>query len=441
MAEFKTGERIPVKQGGEAKILAKLGEGGQGIVYRVEYQGRQYALKWYFAGKMKNPKNFYKNIESNIKIGAPSPVFLWPEFITEEYKGSFGYLMALRPSGYEEFGSFLLARTHFKSLYAVVNAALSIVNGFRELHRKGLSYQDLNDGNFFINPDNGDVLICDNDNVAPYGVNLGIAGKCRYMAPEVVTNKKVPDKHTDQFSLAVVLFMMLFLNHPLEGARTANSPCMTEEHERIFYGTEPIFLFDDSGTNKPVQGVHRNVIKLWPAYPKFIQDAFKKSFSKEFMTGADSTHRIMENEWQKLFIKLRDITVACPYCGRGTFFDTEIPNAKCIECGKNMPRSFALKIKGGLIDNTVILYPNSKLYKCHIDSAGDNAYKETVGEVLLSKSTPVKLGLKNLSGNAWTVELNDGSQVILESGKTVVLGAGLKFKFNSSVNGEVIMTN
>lgn len=33
-------------------------------------------------------------------------------------------------------------------------------------------------------------MICDNDNVAPYGENLGIAGKCRYMAPEVVIGKR-----------------------------------------------------------------------------------------------------------------------------------------------------------------------------------------------------------------------------------------------------------
>lgn len=38
------------------------------------------------------------------------------------------------------------------------------------LHRHGYSYQDLNDGNFFINPESGDVLICDNDNVMPQGV-------------------------------------------------------------------------------------------------------------------------------------------------------------------------------------------------------------------------------------------------------------------------------
>ena len=32
-------------------------------------------------------------------------------------------------------------------------AALNIVHAFRDLHGKGMSYQDLNDGNFFIDPD------------------------------------------------------------------------------------------------------------------------------------------------------------------------------------------------------------------------------------------------------------------------------------------------
>ena len=36
-----------------------------------------------------------------------------------------------------------------------------------------------------IHPETGDVLICDNDNVAPEGVTSGILGKARYMAPEL----------------------------------------------------------------------------------------------------------------------------------------------------------------------------------------------------------------------------------------------------------------
>ena len=127
--------------------------------------------------------------------------------------------MKLRPKDYYEFGQYLLARAKFKSFEAMVNAAMKICEGFKALHLSGLSYQDLNDGNFFIHPETGDVLICDNDNVAPEGVTSGILGKARYMAPEVVTGKTMPNKYTDRYSLSVVLFLLFYANHPLEGAR------------------------------------------------------------------------------------------------------------------------------------------------------------------------------------------------------------------------------
>lgn len=75
------------------------------------------------------------------------------------------------------------------------------------------------------------MLICDNDNVSPFGTNLGIMGKQRWMAPEIVMGKNDPDKNSDRFSLAVVLFRLLFINHPLEG-RYSTPPCMTKEAEQ-----------------------------------------------------------------------------------------------------------------------------------------------------------------------------------------------------------------
>ena len=53
--EFKQGEKIKIKSGGYASIIKKLGQGGQGIVYEVEYAGKRYALKWYQYNKIKNP--------------------------------------------------------------------------------------------------------------------------------------------------------------------------------------------------------------------------------------------------------------------------------------------------------------------------------------------------------------------------------------------------
>ena len=171
--------------------------------------------------------------------------------------------MDIRPSGYEELTGFFVGskkqkQVHFRSFAAVSTAAIHIIQAFRELHNRGYSYQDINNGNFFIKPDTGDVLICDNDNVSPEGTNLGIMGKQRWMAPEIVTGGD-PDKQSDRFSLAVVLFRLLFINHPLEG-RYSTPPCMTKELEKRYYGTAPIFIYDpDNDRNRPIPGTDQNL--------------------------------------------------------------------------------------------------------------------------------------------------------------------------------------
>ncbi|MCI8857598.1 MAG: serine/threonine protein kinase [Clostridiaceae bacterium] len=431
MKEFQKGQKLKTASGGELTVLRKLGEGGQGMVYEAEYNGRRLALKWYFSNKLKNADVFYRNIENNIRQGPPTDAFLWPLEITEYYEGSFGYLMELRPGEYQDFSRFLLAKVHFSSIDAVIHAALCIVSGFRALHNRGYSYQDLNDGNFFVNPKTGEVLICDNDNVAPYGENLGIAGKCRYMAPEVVLGKKRPDNHTDRFSLAVVLYMLLFLNHPLEGKGTM-CPCLTEELERKFYGAAPVFVWDpENESNRPVRGVHTNEIRLWPVFPAFIREAFVRAFSRESMIGSDATHRIIEKEWQEVFTRLRDMTIRCA-CGSETFFDPALPGCKCMECGRDLSGLPVLKVK----KYAAVLAPGKKLYACHTVYDSDD-FREEKGEVVTSRSDPSLIGLKNLSGTAWEAILPNGNSRTYEDGQVIKLGRGLKINFGHGNTAEV----
>lgn len=432
MKEFQKGQRIRTASGGELEVIQKLGEGGQGIVYKVNYNGKQLALKWYFGNKLSNADKFYRNIQNNIKQGAPTSAFLWPLEITEYFEGSFGYLMELRPSEYKDFSLFLLAKVHFANIEAIINTALCITNGFRELHNKGYSYQDLNDGNFFVNPKTGDVLICDNDNVAPYGENLGIAGKCRYMAPEVVMGKKRPDSHTDRFSLAVVLYMLLFLNHPLEGKRTM-CPCLTEELERRFYGSDPVFVWDSTNdSNRPVRGVHTNEIKLWPLYPEFVRKTFEKAFSHEVMVGNDTTHRVIEKEWQEVFTTLRDLMVKCS-CGSETFIDPSKQACQCINCGKSIERPLILKVK----KYHAALTPGKKLYACHVQYDSDD-FKEARGEVIASRNNPALLGLRNDSDSTWEAILPNGTSKGYPNGQVIKLGKCIKINFGNGNVGEVI---
>ena len=421
MVELKKGDKVSLTNGSQAVIVNELGRGGQGIVYLVEVGGQKMALKWY----INKPSDwFYKHLEENISKGAPSEAFLWPEYLTMKQQGTFGYVMKLRPQGYFEFGQYLLARVQFKSLDAIVNAAMKICEGFKALHLSGLSYQDLNDGNFFIHPETGDVLICDNDNVAPEGENSGILGKARYMAPEVVTGAKMPSKQTDRYSLSVVLFLLFYGNHPLEGARVLACPCMTEKYEKQFYGSDAIFIYDPTNKNNlPVRGVHNNVMRKWPAFPAILREAFLKEFSHECLTNQDA--RCLERDWQKTIQKVRDMLVVCSECNQETFVE-DASTPKCINCGKTFALPGTLKIN----DRSVLLTPNTKVY-IDMDNKPDIQVVAVPGD-----KYPVQL--KNITTNNWTVETPSGKLKAIEPNQCMPVKAGLKVNLMGTVKGEII---
>lgn len=108
MGNLKVHDKLDIQAGGQVEVLDEFGSGGQGTVYKVSYNGKTYALKWYHPRVFKGKENdFYKNLENNISNGAPTDAFLWPKAITKVYNDQFGYLMDVRPSGYEELTNFL----------------------------------------------------------------------------------------------------------------------------------------------------------------------------------------------------------------------------------------------------------------------------------------------------------------------------------------------
>lgn len=77
--------------------------------------------------------------------------------------------MNLCLEGYYELLKIIASYKINFAFYRVISeAAINITYAFKVLHSMAYSYQDLNDGNFFINIKAGDVLICDIDNVAPH---------------------------------------------------------------------------------------------------------------------------------------------------------------------------------------------------------------------------------------------------------------------------------
>jgi len=434
-SQFQKGQQIKTVDLKTLTIDKLLGGGGQGDVYRVDFEGKQMALKWYKIGAVKSPDAFKKNIAANIKHGAPSNAFLWPEALTEDIDGSFGYVMRLRPSGYEDFPKFLKAKVHFKDGQTAIRAALIMVNAFKLLHNRGLSYQDLNDGNFFINPDTGDVLICDNDNVAEYGASFGIAGKPGYVAPEIVLGEKTPSVHTDRFSLGVILFLSLVVARPFEGQMTT-VPCLTEQLDKKFFGEDPVFIFHPTDhRNPPVRGIHGNAINFWPTIPPYIQDAFVKTFVeavKDKGNGED-TERTDDTTWEKLLLRLRDETITCPECGWETVYPTDGTSAECmnVKCGHALPKLLMLEFRR----SKVVLYPGMKLYGNHIGTTDD--FDIAIGEVVQNKKNPSLWGIKNLTGDTWQETTPDNNTKCIYNNGAVRALSGIQVSFGNGVIAEI----
>jgi serine/threonine protein kinase len=337
--------------------------------------------------------------------------------------------MPLKPSGFSDFARYLLAKENFKSDKALISAALNIVDGFMNLHRAGFNYQDLNDGNFFINFATGDVLICDNDNVMGHGFSSGIAGKLRYMAPEIARGDKTPDTMTDRFSLAIVLFLLLCVNHPLEGRLMVQDDPITPEDERRLYGTDPVFIFDPKDTrNAPVPQTSANAMKLWNHTPEYIRNLFIEAFNHERLHGKKP--QVMEIEWLKALVQWRSEIVKCK-CGDENY--AEPTGGFTCSCGTQRRIPARLKFQRA----EVPLFPGAALYACHTVPSSDDFRTETA-KVVTKADNPKALGLMNLSDKTWTLTKLDGSTEPRAKGEVAPIGKGFIINFGNNHAAEIV---
>ncbi len=423
--------------GEQFTILDKLGEGGQGEVYLVTDGNAQYAFKLY---KEDPGSNFKYNLKNNITKGSPAKEFLWPKKYIELDEESCGYLMDIRPSNYSSFISYLTGKTKFASQRLLVNWCIRLVNSFKHLHERGFSYQDLNDGSFFLNPTTGELLICDNDNVSADKTNLGILGKMRYMAPEIVrgdkdkvTNERqLPDVHSDRFSLAVILFLALVMGNPFEGECLKKYTIIDEEAEYEMFGSNPIYIYNEVDTsNRPIRGYHTAVLNRYPYLPSYIKAAFHKTF----VDGLEDREngRTTEIEWIKLLCKYRDELISCD-CGKEFiygFFEKK-PNTKCPYC-KKPTRKFSYLRVG---KNKIILEPNKYIYKIHLDKYSGE-YTIPVAKVIQNKNNPSIWGIKlNLDNDVLIKDVAGNEKTILRNGVIPIVN-NLKIKFNDEAIGQI----
>ena len=195
------------------KIIEKLGEGGFGIVYLVEKDNKQYALKKSIKKlKKEEIEHVKKIIDTLSKINNEYLIKYYTTFIKND---SFNILMEYAgKTNLKQFIDDYKNKGEFIDEYIIKDIILQICKGLEEIHDNKIIHRDLTPDNIFIN-DNYKIKIGDfgvskiitkSDNYA----NTQI-GKYNYLAPEILTGKGYNNK-IDIYSLGCIIYELFTLN-------------------------------------------------------------------------------------------------------------------------------------------------------------------------------------------------------------------------------------
>lgn len=372
------------------QVVGMLGEGGQGRVIEVSLGQERYAVKWY--DKHHSQKDQHDIIEKLIPKD-PGPMgggaFVWPiSLITAEGSSRFGYLMnKIDRKKFRSLGELMKQKKPFDYRCMAI-ASANIARCFKALHAKGMSYRDINRDNILIDHTNGDVRICDNDNVGVSGEDkISIVGTMEYMAPELILKNQItPSQLTDLYSLSVYLFYLWMWHHPLEGKKEAQVRVWDDPAKKKIYAEESVFIFNelDMSNNLPNEARYKTCRDRWNQCPQQIKDLFTRAFTD----GLKTPHkRVPEGQWIRAFNGLEDMSYKCRSCKAIVFneFDT------CWNCSGKLEKKPAKLCVAGT-NQEILLTPGRELLKRHFNESADES-SEVLGRVgwlpTIPRKTPV----------------------------------------------------
>ena len=412
MNELKSNEYIHTIGGKRIEIIDLLAEGGQGCVYRVKYEDKNMALKWYTDSFFTQNDGFYENLINNSKIKSPGKAFIWPEAVTEKVNGSFGYLMDLCPEGYYELKDVILSRRKpIKSFTVAADICINLVSAFRCLHNMGLLYNCISEECIFVNPTNGDIKIIGVDNVTVAGVNTGIMGNPRFLAPENILGE-VYTAQSARYSISVIIFLTLLANHPLEGKKWINTTVITNSVQKELYGTNPIFIFDPlDDSNRPSNKLQKHTIEVWNCLPEYLKREFSVAFSKEVLLKPNK--RITEIDWLMTLTRFRSDIVICT-CGNTVFLKNSCSTI-CDNCGNTYNVNHFIELPF----YTIPAIHGTRIYRCQLGKCPVSEGIKPVGQIVRKKDESDLIGYRNMLDDDILIHTSSNRIITLAPKKTV----------------------
>ncbi|HUC58716.1 MAG TPA: hypothetical protein VMA95_15040 [Streptosporangiaceae bacterium] len=387
-----------VRAGTAVLVGERLGEGGQGVVHAVTIGGAPYAAKWY---RYAPSGELRRSIAALVERGRPHRAFIWPiDLVVSDEISGFGYVMPRLEPRFSSFAQ-LVSKSEQPPFRVVISIGRHLVTAFEALHAAGLCYRDISFGNLWVDADQADVAIIDNDNVGLDSGEVFVWGTLRFMAPEVVRREAAPSSLTDLHSLAVFMFYLFMHGHPLEGVRTDSSYSWSpsDHHSETdlalrHFGTEPVFIFDpEDHSNPPRPG--DPVAIWWRLYPRFFRAVFERAFTSG-LRDPTGLGRVTEGVWRRALVRLSDCVSVCR-CNASVFYDPDDPGLRCWNCNQVPPRPPLLELPGA----TVVLSEGATLTAHHLSRNRD--YDTVVATVEPHPARPGEVVLRNVSKKAWTM--------------------------------------
>ena len=344
-----------------------IGEGGLACAFRFHSAGDP--SKVWVIKDMKPPKDddlahkqALENMRLNLLRLIKNPVkgvegIMVPplELIDFPESGTFGYRMQFVDLSRFKSVTQIHATDVFPDAEKLCTIACNLSTFYHQLGQaEGLCYKDVNEGNIFLNPGDGSIRVIDNDNIGVSAVST-IEGTGQYRAPEIFTDKCLPDMHTDTYQLATYLLRLFTGAYPLDGRRVrdwcrshgttlydraAQEEMLGRQALFVFHPTDRSNALPDDKTD-PDLPIYAEQQKHWDRLPPELTRAFTDTFTH--LTVADRALRPTPQYWNTVFKRLKELLTTCPKCKKKTFGTSTVcyfcgaklnPRATCLSCGR-----------------------------------------------------------------------------------------------------------
>jgi DNA-binding helix-hairpin-helix protein with protein kinase domain len=206
------------------------------------------------------------------------------------------------------------------------------------LHGNGLCHSDFSGDNFLLNVAQQHAVLIDLDSLVVPGVlPPEMLGTGDYMAPEIVMGRLNPIKgakptiETDLHSLAVLIYQLLLMRHPLKGPKQHSTDA--EQDDLLALGEKAVYIEDPNDKSNRPPDPFRGAWLLGEEVETMMRRAFTVGLR-------NPTQRSLAVEWGDALIRMAEQTVPCsnPACESKAFVLLRDKPAVCPFCETKVAR-------------------------------------------------------------------------------------------------------